>query len=68
MNAKRHPFRPFAIALLLTLASGGHAIAACTPSTYAYCWQQREMCIVSGGLEDECNDEYFACLARRGCG
>lgn len=68
MNVKRHLLRPFLIALLLSLGSGGYAVAACTPSTYAYCWEQREMCILNAGEEDDCNAEYFACLARRGCG
>lgn len=68
MNTTRHLIRPFVLGLLLTFASGGYAIAACTPSTYAYCWEQREMCLVNGGLEDDCNIEYFDCLLRRGCG
>ncbi len=68
MNTTRHLIRPFVLGLLLTFASGGYAIAACTPSTYAYCWEQREMCLVNGGLEDDCNIEYFDCLSRRGCG
>ena len=68
MNTTRHLIRPFVLGLLLTFVSGGYAIAACTPSTYAYCWEQREMCLVNGGLEDDCNIEYFDCLSRRGCG
>ena len=68
MNTTRHLIRPLVLGLLLTFASGGYAVAACTPSTYAYCWEQREMCLVNGGLEDDCNIEYFDCLSRRGCG
>lgn len=59
---------PFLLAIALTLGSAGYANAACTPSTYAYCWGQYESCIVNGGEEDDCVSEYFACLSRRGCG
>lgn len=68
MNTTRHLIQPLVLGLLLTLGSAGHANAVCRPSTYAYCWDQREMCLVNGGLEDDCNAEYFDCLSRRGCG
>jgi hypothetical protein len=68
MNTKRHLIQPIVLGLLLTLGSAGHANAVCRPSTYAYCWEQREMCLVNGGLEDDCNAAYFDCLSRRGCG
>ena len=68
MNTTRQLIQPIVLGLLLTLGSAGHANAVCRPSTYAYCWDQREMCLVNGGLEDDCNAEYFGCLSRRGCG
>lgn len=68
MNRSRHLIRPFLLAALLTLGSAGYANAACTPSTYAYCWQQYESCIINGGEQEFCTAEYFDCLTRRGCG
>jgi hypothetical protein len=68
MNARRHLVSPFLIALLLGLGSAGYANAACSPSTYAYCWGQYEACIINGGEEESCTTEYFDCLTRRGCG
>lgn len=68
MHAANRHIRTFTLCLLLTLGSGGYDSAACSPSTYSDCWQQRETCLVNGGDEDVCNTEYFECLARRGCG
>jgi hypothetical protein len=68
MNAKRYLLNSFTLAALLTLGTGPVAARSCSPSTYAYCWEQREMCLNNVGDEDFCNAEYFDCLARRGCG
>lgn len=68
MKTRRLLTHPFLLALALTLGGTGYANAVCTPSTYAYCWEQYESCIVNGGDEDACVSEYFACLSRRGCG
>ena len=68
MNKTRHLIQPVALGLLLTLGSIGHANAVCKPSTYAYCCQQREMCLLNGREEEACNAEYIDRLPRRGCG
>lgn len=68
MNKIRRLGRPLLLGLALTLVGTGYANAVCTPSTYGYCWQQRETCLVNGGLEEDCNAEYIDCLTRRGCG
>lgn len=68
MKAKRHFVHPILVAMLLTLGSTGYANAACSPATYAYCWEQYETCIINGGDEAYCTTEYFDCLSRRGCG
>lgn len=68
MKIKRSFMLAFAAGAALTAGSAQVSAYRCTPSTYAYCWEQRETCLVNGNDEDICNSEYFVCLALRGCG